>query len=115
MDNPLKPMQLALAAALAFGLSMAPARAANPCNPCAAKAKNPCAAKAKNPCAAKAKNPCAAGAAIDPKTITRPAGYKPHKGDAAALLKEGEKLWNDPKLSTNGMSCNTCHQGHASF
>ncbi|MFQ5846722.1 MAG: hypothetical protein ACE5IQ_03500 [Candidatus Methylomirabilales bacterium] len=32
--------------------------AANPCNPCAAKAMNPCAANPCNPCAAK--NPCAA-------------------------------------------------------
>ena len=44
------------------------------------------------------KNPCAAGGKVDPK-----------------LIKEGERLWNDKKLSTNGMSCQTCHQGNASF
>ncbi len=57
-------------------------------------------------------NPCAAGKpGIDPKSITRPAGYKPAAGDA----KLGEKLWNDTKLSTNGMSCNTCHANHGAF
>ena len=113
MNAQAKPLQLALAAAMVFGLGMAPAHAANPCNPCAAKTKNPCGAKAKNPCAAK--NPCGAGAKIDPKAITRPAGYKSYKGDQAALLKEGKALWSDTKLSTNGLSCNTCHQGNAAF
>lgn len=57
-------------------------------------------------------NPCAVGKpALDPRIITRPAGYVPMAGDA----KLGEKLWNDPKLSTNGMSCNTCHANHGAF
>lgn len=59
-----------------------------------------------------ASNPCAAGAPVSAaKTITRPAGYKPAVGD----VKLGEKLWNDTKLSTNGMACNTCHQSHGAF
>ncbi len=41
----------------------------------------------------------------------RPAGYKPKAGDTAA----GEKLFADKKLSTNGMSCATCHANNASF
>lgn len=41
----------------------------------------------------------------------RPAGYKPRAGDPTA----GEKLFNDTKLSTNGMSCASCHANHASF
>jgi cytochrome c len=73
-----------------------------------------------NPCAPKkthtATNPCAAGKMeIDPKTISRPADYKPMTGNHAELAKEGEKLWKDSKLSTNGMSCNTCHQSHGAF
>jgi len=48
----------------------------------------------------------AAGAAA-----VRPAGYKPKTGDAVA----GEKLFVDKKLSTNGMSCATCHANSASF
>lgn len=43
--------------------------------------------------------------------ITRPAGYKPMTGDA----KLGEKLFKDVKLSTNGMSCATCHANHGAF
>ena len=43
--------------------------------------------------------------------ITRPAGYKPMVGDA----KLGEKLFNDVKLSTNGMSCASCHANHGAF
>jgi cytochrome c len=30
-------------------------------------------------------------------------------GNMAALVAEGEKLFKDPKLSTNEMSCQTCH------
>lgn len=41
----------------------------------------------------------------------RPAGYKPIAGDPVL----GEKLFNDTKLSTNGMSCASCHANHASY
>jgi cytochrome c len=51
-------------------------------------------------------------AAGDPgASITRPAGYKSLVGDAAL----GEKLFNDTKLSTNGMSCASCHANHGAF
>lgn len=93
------------------GLAAGPAVAAgNPCakNPCA-KPANPC-AKPANPCA-KPANPCAAKPGLDPKRFTRPAGYKPQAGDA----KLGKKLWNDTGLSSNGMSCNTCHVDNGSF
>ncbi len=76
-----------------------------------AQQANPCAMK--NPCAPK--NPCAAAAKVDPKLITRPKGTKLAGGNHAALLAEGERLWNDKKLSTNGLACQTCHQGGASF
>jgi cytochrome c peroxidase len=110
---------------LSSGLVLAaPLAAANPCspsssrlrtpmqlaqNPCAAK-RNPCAAKA-NPCAAR--NPCAAG--VDRKLVTRPKGTKPYSAPRAQLVSAGKQLWSDTKLSTNGMSCNTCHQGNAAF
>ena len=51
-----------------------------------------------------AQNP--AGAAI-----VRPADYKPGVGDQAT----GEKLFNDKKLSTNGVACVSCHANNASF
>lgn len=41
----------------------------------------------------------------------RPAGYQPRSGDPAA----GEKLFHDTKLSTNGMSCASCHANNAAF
>jgi len=93
-----KPFALAFAIAGALVLAL-PAQAANPCNPCAPKAKNPCAASAK----------------LDPKLITRPANYKPYAGNPAELRKEGERLFKDTKLSTNGMACHTCHQGNNAF
>ena len=43
--------------------------------------------------------------------ITRPAGYKPMAGDA----RLGEKLFNDVKLSSNGMSCASCHTDHSAY
>jgi cytochrome c len=52
----------------------------------------------------------ATGASAANETI-RPAGYTPIAGDA----KLGEKLFNDTKLSTNGMSCASCHANHGAF
>lgn len=61
-------------------------------------------------------NPCAvAKPEIDAKSITRPPGYKAYAGDHQELARVGEKLWHDTKLSTNGFSCNTCHQNHGAF
>lgn len=62
-----------------------------------------------------ATNPCAASARINPALITRPADYHPYQGEPAALAKEGKKLFSDTKLSSNGMSCNTCHAGYGAF
>ena len=55
----------------------------------------------------------AAGGSTDspiPQT-TRPAGYKPVAGDHIL----GAQLWKDTKLSTNGMSCSSCHTNHGAF
>lgn len=118
--------------------------ARNPCagkNPCQAWSKNPCAAKnpsaVKNPCAAKnpcsvkaspcgpcgARNPCAANpcaarlsSAALRNQVVRPQGTKLYtKGSSKDLVKAGEKLWNDSSLSTNGLSCSTCHSNYGSF
>lgn len=94
-----------------------PCSAKNPCaaNPCAAKnpcaATNPCAAK--NPCAAA--NPCAGANPSKAKAIARPAGYTPYRGSHKDLAAMGEKLFNDTSLSSNGMSCNSCHVNGASY
>lgn len=51
-------------------------------------------------------------AAGDPGAqIARPAGHTPMVGDTAL----GERLFNDTKLSTNGMSCASCHADHGAF
>ena len=93
-----------------------PCAAKNPCatNPCAAKnpcAANPCAAK--NPCAAE--NPCAATpcAARNPCAVKRPDDYAPgydEAGDnAPGLIAQGKALFQDESLSSNGLSCASCH------
>jgi len=107
-----------------IGLAIAAPCRANPCaphsstsrmNPCAAHnpcaAKNPCRMK-HNPCAMK--NPCAAGW-IDPKLVTQPSNYRPYKGNHKDLVAYGEELFQDTKLSTNGMSCQSCHQNNSLF
>lgn len=100
-----------LAAALSAAGGAPSAQAANPCAP---KAANPCAAKPMNPCAAKPANPCAAKAAGMPEVL-RPKGTKLATGDHKQLIKQGEALFKDTKLSTNGMSCNSCHADFAAF
>jgi hypothetical protein len=108
------------------------------CNPCAAKKKacgacNPCSAKktacgACNPCVAKktacgASNPCGAkrgcnpcgGANVSAKAVMRPCGAGVNPRAVGALVKEGERLWKDSSLSSNGSACNTCHQEHAAL
>ena len=102
---------LAVGAAASLAIAGA-AQAVDPGGPFqVAQAKNPCAAK--NPCGAK--NPCAAGAKVDPKLVTRPKGTKLADAPQAELLKEGERLWKDTKLSTNGLACQTCHVNNLAF
>ncbi len=76
-------------------------------NPCAVK-QNPCAAK--NPCSRK--NPCVTQneSGIDPHQITRPADISLFSGvKRSVLVEEGRMLFEDSSLSSNGMSCNSCH------
>jgi len=110
-----------------------PCAGANPCNPCGA-GMNPCAGNPCNPCAMgnpcnpcggmnpcnpcggmNPCNPCGGGAMVDPDEFVKPAGMSMGGGDRAALVAQGEELWNDTSLSTNGASCNTCHVAGAQF
>jgi hypothetical protein len=92
-------------------------KACNPCNPCAAKKAcnpcNPCAAK--NPCAAGACNPCnpCGAAKIAARDFMRPVGFQGVAAATPALVSEGKSLWNDTSLSTNGLSCQSCHANNA--
>jgi cytochrome c len=36
-------------------------------------------------------------------------------GNRSKLAAQGRQLWNDPSLSSNGMSCNSCHVSYASL
>jgi len=97
----------------------------NPCNPCGANPCNPCAGKnpcnpcgaAMNPCNPCGMNPCnpCGGAMVEPSKFAKPAGMSMGGGDRAALVAEGEELWKDTSLSTNGAACATCHVGGAQF
>lgn len=111
------PIALAAAGASAVRAACGPCRprASTAASPCAAK-KNPCAAKKMtspcNPCAAKNPgNPCAADGMPVPRKadFTRPRKTRPYRGDHAELVTLGQSLYSDSKLSTNEMSCNSCH------
>ncbi len=94
----------------------------NPCNPCGMKMDkshgnpcNPC-----NPCGMKkSMNPCMANAsAALAAKATRPAGSELWSSmwtSRTTLIKEGEKLFNDTSLGSNGMACSTCHATDALY
>jgi len=117
---------------LLFGLQMAPAQAANPCNPCAnpcaAKQMNPCANPCANPCSMKksanpcnpcgmnpcsAANPCAANPCAGANPCSTDAGPMPIRKPAFNSFQEaadlGKKMWNDESLGTSGLACLSCH------
>lgn len=95
-----------------------PANPCNPCNPCGAKGANPCGARNPcNPCGSKGTNPCnpcGASGRVDPAKFTRTVGLR-MGGDRSRLVAEGEELWNDTGLSTNGAACATCHASYGQF
>lgn len=43
------------------------------------------------------------------KAVRRPEGYKSYQGDVVELRAMGKELFNDTSLSSNGLSCATCH------
>ncbi|SFR66287.1 Di-haem cytochrome c peroxidase [Marinobacter daqiaonensis] len=47
--------------------------------------------------------------------VQRPSDYQPHEGDARALAEKGKALFSDTSLSTNGLSCQTCHANGAGY
>lgn len=59
----------------------------------------------------------AAGEDVQPnertQAVSRPEGYVPgydeNGNNPKTLIERGEALFNDPSLSTNGMSCASCH------
>jgi len=49
------------------------------------------------------------------EAVSRPQGYTPYQGNVASLAAQGEKLFNDTTLSSNGLSCATCHADGAGY
>lgn len=90
-----------LAGSLILTAVLASSVRAEPANPCAPK----------NPCAVKSGE----ARELDPRLITRPAGTKLATGDHAQLVQEGERLWKDVQLSSNGLSCDSCHSNQGAF
>ncbi len=58
---------------------------------------------------------CAGKPEVDSKLILRPKATNLAEGNRAQLIKQGQALFNDTKLSTNGMSCMNCHADNANF
>jgi hypothetical protein len=117
-ENKMKYTRLmnTLIASGVLSMSVGSVALAVPCraNPCAPRSSriNPCAAK--NPCAAS--NPCAAAMVrMEVRGVMRPVNYRPYKGDQKELAAYGKKLFRDTHLSSNGLSCNTCHQENGAF
>jgi cytochrome c peroxidase len=83
---------------------------------CAPKCRSKCSPAATR-CGPKCGTKCGAkcGAAADPKLIKRPAGYRPNYPSTPEALAAGGKLFRDTTLSTNGMSCASCHEGGKSY
>jgi hypothetical protein len=55
---------------------------------------------------------------VNPDLVMRPEGTKLWSSfftSRATLVKEGERLFKDTSLSTNGNSCETCHTGNNMF
>lgn len=53
---------------------------------------------------------------IPKQVVTRPAGTHLYDGASQAeLVSLGERMFKDTKLSSNGLSCFSCHANHASY
>lgn len=104
MKNLAKLSALALTSAIAMSPALAQCG-----SKCASRCQGRCAASATK-CGAKC------GAKADASLIKRPAGYQPnYSASNAAQVAAGETLFRSTKLSSNGLSCATCHTGGASF
>lgn len=105
---------LAVTSAWAAGCSpKCRSKCASAATRCAPKCGAKCGAKFGAKCGAKCGARC--GAVADPKLIKRPAGYRPNYPSTPAAIAAGGKLFRDTALSTNGMSCASCHEGGKSY
>ncbi|MFT7518859.1 MAG: cytochrome c peroxidase [Kiritimatiellia bacterium] len=72
---------------------------------------NPCDEAMANPCGSGMANPFGGGgmAMVDVAKFTQPKGVNLAAGSAKKLTKQGAKLWSHTSLSTNRLSCASCH------
>ncbi len=108
----MKNLSLLSAMAMSSALAMAPALAAGCAPKCRARC-GPSSARCSAKCGAKCGTKC--GAKADPKLVKRPAGFRPNFPSGPEAVAAGGKVFRDTALSTNGMSCASCHEGGKSF
>jgi cytochrome c len=106
----LSALALTSVIAMAPALAQCAAKCTSRCQPRCGVSASKCAAKCGAKCAAK----CGANAS-NPSLIQRPAGYVPTYKADPVMVAAGKKLFEDKSLSTNGMSCATCHADGASY
>lgn len=100
MSSLLRSTLLVATLTMSAGLTMAPAGEAK------AQASNPCAPRTE----AEAAKPD-----LDQKLILRPKGTRLVTANRAQLVKDGEALFKSAKLSTNELSCASCHANNENF
>lgn len=112
----------AMAVSSALFLSLSNVAAFGACAPrCKAKCSPTemakCGAKCGAKCSAKCSPKCGpkCGAKSDPKLIQRPAEFKGDYSATPAKIRAGEVLFKNTKLSTNKLSCASCHTKGASY
>lgn len=52
---------------------------------------------------------------LDEHSLLRPAGFKPRYPESSTAIARGRQLFKDPRMSTNGRSCSSCHTDIDSF
>ena len=112
MKNLSRLSAMAITSALAVGSAWAGGCSPKCRSKCAPTASR-CAPKGGAKCGAKCGSKC--GAAADPKLVKRPPGYRPSYPATPEAIAAGGKLFKATSLSTNGMSCASCHEGGKSY
>jgi len=79
---------------------------------CVPKCRGRCSAQSPK-CAAKCDAKC--GVKADSRLIQRPTGYKPNYPLTPQAAKAGETVFQNTKLSSNGLACASCHRDGQGF
>jgi len=102
--------KMAISSILAIGVSsLSAAPCASRCRPKCSTSSSKTTAKCGAKCGPKR------SAKLDASSIRRPAGYLPSYRLDPKMQSAGEIVFKNTKLSSNGMSCATCHTSGASY